>query len=63
MLPATPREFEAVSESVVKKVYGRKRQAAFDEWVGQLRALSEIEIFATGDTLLAQLGMELPGHE
>jgi hypothetical protein len=63
VIASKPQELGAVSESLLRKVHGKKRQAALDEWVEQLRAVSEIEIFATGDALLAALGMGPASHD
>ncbi len=63
VVPSRPQEFDTVKSTVLRKVAGLKRQAAFDEWVAALREASEIEVFGSSADLLQALGMAPAGHD
>lgn len=54
---------DAVRGSVREGVVMEKRREAVDEWAAQLRAASEIEIYATGDALRDVLGLAAVASE
>jgi len=61
-IPARPQEFEAIKDVVAQRVQRELRQESLDRWVGELRAASEVETFASGDNLLGALGMQAAGQ-
>jgi len=63
IVPAQPTSFEAVKEQLAGTVFRQQRRAAVDDWTARLRAASEIEVFASGDELLALLRRTLQAEE
>lgn len=49
--PERPKPFEEVRDDLRARLYNEKRQAAVDEYAGKLRELSEIEVYAEGESL------------
>ena len=62
VIPSKPQEFDAIKDAIAQRVQQERRQETLDQWVGELRAASEIETFVTGDTLLEALGMNSAGR-
>ncbi len=56
VVPSVPEPYEKVKQTVVRRVYGEKREAAIEDWMEKLRAASEIEVFATAEELKRMLG-------
>lgn len=47
LFPSKPKDLEEVKDEIAAAVFRKKRKQAVEEWAGKLRALSDVEIFAT----------------
>lgn len=51
VIPPAPQAYEDARGGLARRVFAEKREKALKDWMGKLRAASEVKVFASGDEL------------
>jgi len=63
LIPSKAQPFEAVRGGILKGATARDEWEALQAWVAELRKVSEIQVFLTGDALRDAVGMDSKASE